>query len=74
MFGNLLLALVGFGLVTFMVNRLYVGIGQHQINVKGIPYSRSSTPIAYWITMTLAAFGLCWGLLIGCAGIMLLIQ
>jgi hypothetical protein len=74
MFGNFLLALVGFGLAAFMVNRLSVGIGQRQINVKGIAYSRSSTPIMYCIVMTLAAFGLCWGLLIGCAGVMLLFQ
>lgn len=36
MLGNLLLALVGFGLAGFMVNRLYVGLGGRQINVKGI--------------------------------------
>jgi len=74
MVGNLLLALAGFGPFAFMVNRLYVGIGERQINVKGITYSRYSTPIAYWIVMMLAIFGLCWGLLMGCAGVMLLFQ
>lgn len=74
MFGNLLFALVGFGLSAFMVNRLYVGIGGHQINVKGITYSRSATPIAYWLVMIMAVFGLCFGLLIAWAGTMLLLQ
>jgi len=74
MLGSLLLALVGLGLAAFMVNRLYVGIGKRQIKVKGITYSRSTTPVMYWIVMTLAAFGLCWGLFIGTAGIMLLLQ
>ncbi|WP_300117102.1 hypothetical protein [Sphingobium sp.] len=74
MFGNLLLALVGLGLAAFMVNRLYVGIGERQIKVKGITYSRSSTPIMYWIVMAMAVFGLCFGLLIGSAGAMLLLQ
>ena len=32
MVGNLLFALVGFGLAAFMVNRLYVGVGGRQIN------------------------------------------
>lgn len=74
MLGSLLLALVGLGLAIFMTNRLYVGIGKRQINVKGITYSRSTTPVMYWIVMTLATFGLCWGLFIGTAGIMLLLQ
>ncbi|MES2303693.1 MAG: hypothetical protein WC816_14900 [Sphingomonas sp.] len=74
MVGNLLFALVGFGLSIFMVNRLYVGIGERQINVKGITYSRSSTPIMYWIVMAMAVFGLCFGLLISGAGTMLLLQ
>lgn len=74
MFGNLLLALVGFGLAVFMVNRLYVGVSERQINVKGVTYSRSSTPVMYWIVVVLAIFGLCWGLLIACAGTMLLLQ
>jgi hypothetical protein len=74
MFGNLAFALVGFGLAAFMVNRLYVGIGERQINVKGTTYSRSSTPIMYWIVMAMAVFGLCFGLLIGGAGVMLLLE
>jgi hypothetical protein len=74
MVGTLLFVLVGFGLSAFMVNRLYVGIGGHQINVKAVTYSRSSTPIAYWIVMTMAAFGLCFGLLIAWAGTMMLVQ
>lgn len=74
MFGNLLLALVGFGLAAFMLNRLYVGIGERQINVKGITYSRSSSPVMYWIVMALAVFGFCWGAIIACAGTMLLFQ
>ena len=74
MFGNLLFSLVGFGLAAFMVNRLYVGIGERQINVKGITYSRSSTKILYWIVMAMAVFGLCFGLLIGGAGAMLLLE
>ncbi|WP_218018140.1 hypothetical protein [Sphingomonas azotifigens] len=74
MLGNLLLALVGFGLAGFMVNRLYVGLGGRQINVKGITYSRSSTPIMYWIVMAMAVFGLCFGLLIGGAGAMLILE
>lgn len=74
MLGSLLLALVGLGLAAFMLNRLYVGIGKRQINVKGVTYSRSATPVMYWIVMTMAAFGLCWGLFIACAGTMLLLQ
>lgn len=74
MVGNLLFALVGFGLSAFMVNRLYVGIGGHQINVKGITYSRSSTPVMYWIVMTMAGLGLCFGLLITWAGTMMIFQ
>lgn len=74
MVGTLLFASVDFGLSAFMVNRLYVGIGGHQINVKGVTYSRSSTPIAYWIVMTMAVFGLCFGLLIAWAGTMMLVQ
>ena len=74
MLGSLLLALVGLGLAAFMVNRLYVGLGKRQINVKGITYSRSTTPVMYYTVMILAAFGMCWGLFIGTAGTMLLLQ
>lgn len=74
MVGNLLFALVGFGLAAFMVNRLYVGVGGRQINVKGVTYSRSSTPVMYWIVMAMAVFGLCFGLLIAWAGTMLLFR
>ncbi|MET0373431.1 MAG: hypothetical protein ABW128_04135, partial [Rhizorhabdus sp.] len=58
----------------FMVNRLYVGVGGRQINVKGVTYSRFSTPVMYWIVMAMAVFGLCFGLLIAWTGTMLLLQ
>jgi hypothetical protein len=74
MFGTLLFTLVGLSLAGFMVNRLYVGIRERQLDVKGIIYSRSATPIRYWITMSLAAYGLFCGLIIGGAGIMRLFQ
>ncbi len=74
MIGNLLFALVGLALSAFMINRLYVGIGENELNVKGVTYSRSSTPIAYWLTLLMALFGFCFGLLITLAGIMLAFQ
>lgn len=74
MVGNLLFASVGYGLAAFMVNRLYVGVGGRQINVKGVTYSRAATPVMYWIVMAMAVFGLCFGLLIAWAGTMFLFQ
>jgi len=70
--GGFLLALVGFALAGFMVNRLYVGLTNRQLNVKGRVYSRASQPIAYWITMANATIGLILGIGIGLAGIVLL--
>jgi hypothetical protein len=59
---NLLFGIVFVLLTGFMANRLYVGLSRSQLNVKGITYSRERTPIAYWISMTMAAFGLLFGL------------
>jgi hypothetical protein len=72
LFGDFVLALVGFGLVGFMINRLYAGLTDRQLPVKGQVYSRASRPIAYWITMANATIGLILGSGIGFAGIELL--
>jgi len=69
MVGMILLILVSACLAAFMVNRLYVGFSQGELNVKGIVYHRNDTPIAYWLTMTMAAFGLLFGLGITIVGL-----
>ncbi len=55
-----LLTLVSGGVATFMLNRLYVGLSQKQLTVKGILYSRLHTPVQYWTTMVVAAFDFCF--------------
>jgi hypothetical protein len=55
---NALFAIVFVALTGFMANRLYVGLSNSQLKVKGITYSRDRMPIAYWISVTMAGFGL----------------
>jgi hypothetical protein len=47
---------------TFMANRLYVGFSRGQLNVKGQVYSRTNTPVFYWLVMSFAGLGLLFGL------------
>lgn len=62
MLSIIFLAVTSGALAVFMVNRLYVLITKHQINVKGFIYSRTEQPIYYWFWVGAAAFGLCAGL------------
>lgn len=55
-------ALVSIGMVVFTLNRLYTLFTKHQINVKGIVYSRAEQPIYYWFWVVAATVGLCAGL------------
>jgi hypothetical protein len=73
MFGISLLMLVSTGLAAFMVNRLWVGLTQRRLNVKGAIYDRASTPILYWTTMSIALLGLAFGLAILVLGLLALV-
>ena len=53
----------------FMANRLYIGLSRGELNVKGQVYSRTSTPILYWLTMSFASIGLLFGMLLVAAGV-----
>lgn len=53
MFGNVLFFVVMWAVTAFMANRLYVIVRYQAITVKGVNYSRSATPIMYWIQMLL---------------------
>jgi len=58
-----LLFLIGFtAFATFMANRLYVGFSRGQLNVKGQVYSRTNSPVTYWLVMGFASLGLLCGL------------
>lgn len=35
----------------FMLNRLYVGLRNGRLNVRGVLYSRKVTPIQFWLTV-----------------------
>lgn len=52
------LFIVAAALAAFLANRLYVGLSRRELNVKGALYSRTTTPIAYWISMSCALIGL----------------
>lgn len=58
MVGNLVLLLVSWIVAAFMANRLYVIVRYGSINIKGVIYSRSDTPIMYWVEMVTILFGL----------------
>jgi len=62
--GMLFLMIVAAGLVIFMINRLYVGLSQRELNVKGAIYARDRTPFLYWSTMTMAFLALAFGVFI----------
>jgi hypothetical protein len=52
------------GFFVFMVNRLYVGLRDGQLRVKGWVYSRAETPLRFWSTMVMAALAAVLGLLL----------
>lgn len=58
MFGNFLLFVVSWITTAFLSNRLYVIIRYREITIKGVTYSKSSTPIMYWLQMLLIIAGL----------------
>lgn len=58
MFSNALFVLLWLALAAFLVNRLYVGIKHGELNVKGAIYSRSSSAVQFWLSMTFAAIAL----------------
>lgn len=58
MFGNFLLFVVSWITTVFLSNRLYVIVSYREITIKGVTYSKSSTPIMYWIQMLLIMAGL----------------
>jgi len=41
-----------------MANRLYVIVKYRSINIKGAVYSKSGTPIMYWVEMATIIIGL----------------
>jgi hypothetical protein len=49
-------------LALFMFNRLFVGLRDGKINVRGWVYSRDATPFRFWATMLLASLALILGL------------
>lgn len=57
----------------FMVNRLYVGLSQKQITIKGVTYARGRDTFWYWFTMAMAAIALAFGLALSFAGIAALV-
>ena len=40
-----------------MATRVYLLVARGELNVKGFVYSRSSTPILYWIMTVIAVLG-----------------
>ena len=58
MVGNLILLLVSWIVAVFMANRLYVIVRYGSIKIKGAIYSRSETPIMYWVEMVIIFVGL----------------
>lgn len=58
MIGDIIFLVVMWSVAVFMANRLYVIIRYREINIKGIVYSLTDTPIMYWIQMALIALGL----------------
>jgi len=58
------LLIVSFGLAAFMVNRLYVGLRDRELNVRGWVYSREKTPAKYWFTLAMATLALLFGVLL----------
>lgn len=58
MFSDVLFFALWSGLAVFMVNRLYVGLRHGEIDVMGWLYSRSSTPVQFWLTISFAGLGL----------------
>ncbi len=63
LFGLIPLLLVACGLAAFMLNRIYVGLRDRELNVRGWVYSREETPAKYWLTIVMAGLGLLFGLL-----------
>ena len=62
MIGDVLFLSVMWGVAAFMANRLYVIVRYGAINIKGVTYSKSETPIMYLVQMALIILAL---LLIG---------
>jgi hypothetical protein len=58
MVGNALFLMVMWAASAFLVNRLYVIVRHRAINIKGVTYSKTDTPIMYWIQMALLVFAL----------------
>lgn len=58
MFGAVALLILAAAVGAFMVTRVYLLIFRGELNVKGIVYSRASTPIQYWITTIMAIAGM----------------
>lgn len=58
MVGNALFLIVMWGVSAFLANRLYVIVRYRKINIKGVIYSKSHTPIMYWVQMALLVCGL----------------
>ena len=47
-----------------MLNRLYVGLRDRKLNVRGWVYSREETPAKYWFSLMMAAVALLFGLIL----------
>jgi hypothetical protein len=58
MLGAIGLLIVATASGAFMVTRVYLLIFRGELNVKGWVYSRTSTPIKYWIMTILAIVGM----------------
>lgn len=58
----------------FMVNRVYVGLTQRQITIKGVTYIRGRDTFWYWFVIAMAVLGFCFGLALSAAGLAALLQ
>jgi hypothetical protein len=63
MLGNTLLLVLFLGFSAFMLNRLYVGVRDKQLNVKGWVYSQEDTPFRFRFSILMACVGAIFGLL-----------
>ena len=51
----------------FVASRVYLLITKRSLNVKGITYSRTMTPVLYWVELALAITGA--AMILGIAGL-----
>lgn len=57
MIAAVLLFIVALAAGLFLLTRLYLLVARGQLNVKGAVYSRTSTPVLYWISFVCAVAG-----------------